>query len=166
MPTSIVLIGGPADGRTYDLPDDQPPPLWLVPAPAPITRALFDPALALAPVPVAEYQPRWEYGAPSRDDTGAYRYEHRGTPPPPHPRHDRPTPTLDELADMTRDPTPAAYPDARAHLLACRTRHSLRRDAHLTPTETAAANAVALADIRRALAERRRQAAPPGGGVA
>jgi hypothetical protein len=55
--------------------------------------------------------------------------------PEPHPRQTRPTPTVDELAAMTRDPQRTAYPDTRSHLLACRTRHSLRRDAGLNPEE-------------------------------
>lgn len=156
MSITMVFVGGPADGRLLTIPDDQPPPLYLIPLVPPVaelfTTAVPQPTLTRA----AEYEPVWENGWPSRDDSGAVRYRYRGTPAPPHLVQSRPTPNLDELASMVRDPEPAAYSTSAEHLLACRIRYSLRRDARLSPDERACTDAVTLAHMRAALAERRR----------
>jgi hypothetical protein len=149
----IELVGGPADGRILAIRNDQPPPLYRIPIPSGPLPGFFlhpgeDPDY-MPSLTAAEYEPIRENGWPSRTDDGTYRYQYRGTPQPPHPGQRRPTPTVDELAAMTCDPAPTAYPNTRAHLLACRTRHSLRRDARLTRQEQDAVNAVFWDHIRR-----------------
>jgi hypothetical protein len=155
---AIILIGGPADGTLLAIPDDRPPPLYLIPITSSITElSLYGPDEPF-PLRAAEYQLLLEHGRPAFDGEGHYRYQYRGTPSPPHPGQTRPTPTVDELAEMFRDPLRSAYPDSRAHLLACRTRFSLRRDARLNPEERTAANRPALEHALSALDERRRLA--------
>lgn len=157
----MVMVGGPADGRTFTLAANDPPPFWRVPVVERPLLAFLDDLADFTVPPVARYRLLFEQGWPSRDDEGSYRYGYVSTPAPPHPRQSRPTPTLDELAAILRDPSPAAYPDGRAHLLACRIRHSLRRDAGLNPQERATADGVTLAHVRAALRERRDE----GGGA-
>lgn len=154
MSARIAMVGGPADGRTFTVPGD-PPMLWRVPIDQPITAAFFDDPADLAPMPVADYRLLLDHEWPSRASDGAYRYEYVSTPAPPHPVQSRPTPTLDELAEMTCDPSPAAYPDRRRHLLACRIQHSLRRDGRLTQAERDVLDQLTLAHVRAALEERR-----------
>lgn len=156
MGLSIILSGGPADGRRVEIPNDQPPPLYLIPIVAPLNFSLLtiDPFLP-SPTRVAEYEPVLAAGGwPSRSDDGSIRYRHRGTPEPLHPGQRRPSPTLDELAELRTDPPVTSYPSNEAHLLACRTRHSLSRDARLNPEEWAAVREVILADVVAALRER------------
>lgn len=157
MALTIILSGGPADGRRVAIPNDVPPSLYFIPLAAPLAFSfdLKDMAEASA-TRLAEYEPVYEYGWPSRTDDGSIRYRHRGTPEPLHPGQRRPSPTLEELAELVRDPLPSAYPSNEAHLLACRTRHSLRRDARLNPEEQAVWHAVAWADMMGAVEERRR----------
>jgi hypothetical protein len=152
----LDLIGGPADGQSFAVPDDQPPYLWRVPIPAPIADLFRDLSELVMPR-VAEYEPLLEGGWRSITDEGHHRYRYRGTPEP-HVRQSRPTPTVDELAVMVRDPARTAYPSGAAHLLACRTRFSLNRDGRLNPEERAAIDTVAWAHVRGALEERRRGA--------
>lgn len=153
----MVMVGGPADGRTFTLAADEPPMQWRVVIEQSVTLFPCDP-LDFSVPPVADYRLLLEQGWPSRTDDGAYRYGYVSTPAAPHYGQSRPTPMLDELAGMTRDPSPAAYPDGRAHLLACRTRHSLRRDDRLTPAERAAVDEITLEHVRAALRERHRPA--------
>lgn len=150
MSIAITFAGGPADGRLMAIPDDRPPLMYRIPLTPSITDLFrIDPLSDdFAPMPIAEYEPLRENGWPRRNDDGAYLYGYRGTPAPPHPPQPRPTPTVDELAAMTRDPQRTAYPDIRSHLLACRTRHSLRRDAGLNPEEKDVMLAVTWAHIR------------------
>jgi hypothetical protein len=76
----IRFVGGPADGRTFAIPDDVPPPLYLIPL-APSISELF-PSGRVEPSPIqkAEYEPLWEHGWPRRADDGAYLYQHRAAP--------------------------------------------------------------------------------------
>lgn len=73
--TKIRLVGGPADGRTYTVPD-APPPLYqvpIVPSIADLAASAFEPAASQA----ADYQPQLEDGCHRRASDGAYLYEHR-----------------------------------------------------------------------------------------
>jgi hypothetical protein len=152
MSIAIALIGGPADGRDIILPDNAPPYRYrvVIEKPLAVILGLDDPFdITNRPYSVAEYEPILEQGWPSLTDDGRYRYGYHGMEPEPHPRQSRPTPTVDELATMTRDPQPTAYPDGRSHLLGCRVRHSLRRDARLSPEEQRAVNAVTWDRIRQ-----------------
>ncbi|MGW2116036.1 hypothetical protein [Streptomyces zhihengii] len=76
MSIEIRFVGGPADGRTYAIPDEVPPPLYLIPI-APPLSALFAGALDPLPIQKAEYEPLRENGWPRRADDGAYLYQHR-----------------------------------------------------------------------------------------
>jgi hypothetical protein len=49
MGITIRFVGGPADGRTYEIPDENPPPLYLIPV-APSLSELF--ASSLEPSPI------------------------------------------------------------------------------------------------------------------
>ncbi|MFF9118223.1 hypothetical protein ACF09Y_21935 [Streptomyces massasporeus] len=79
MSIEIRFVGGPADGRTYAIPDDAPPPLYLIPLAHPIGE-LFASSLEPSPMQKAEYEPVWENGWPRRADDGAYLYQHRAAP--------------------------------------------------------------------------------------
>ncbi|MFD4547326.1 hypothetical protein [Streptomyces sp. NPDC058466] len=79
MGIEIRLVGGPADGRTYAIPDDAPPPLYLIPLP-PSLADLLTRSLEPSPTEKAEYEPQWEGGWPRRADDGAYLYQHRAAP--------------------------------------------------------------------------------------
>jgi hypothetical protein len=75
----IRFIGGPADGRIYAIPDEQPPPLYLIPVPPSITE-LYSASTEPTPTRAAEYEPLRESGWPRRADDGAYLYQHRPAP--------------------------------------------------------------------------------------
>lgn len=157
MSIAITFVGGPADGILMAIPYDQPPPLWRMPITPSITELVLDDLADPITLRAAEYEPLREKGQQSFDREGHYRYRYRGTPEPPHPGQTRPTPTVDELAEMFRDPPRTAYLDSRSHLLACRTRFSLRRDARLNPEERAAVDRLTLGHVVLAeLDERRR----------
>lgn len=85
MSIEIRFVGGPADGRTYAIPDDAPPPLYLIPLAPPISE-LFTSPLEPTPIQKAEYEPLRENGWPRRADDGAYLYQHRAVPPTPEER--------------------------------------------------------------------------------
>jgi hypothetical protein len=72
-------LGGPADGRTYAIPDAVPPPLYLIPLAPPISE-LFASSLEPTPTRAAEYEPLRENGRPRIADDGAYLYKHRAAP--------------------------------------------------------------------------------------
>ncbi|MCG0065048.1 hypothetical protein CFC35_05855 [Streptomyces sp. FBKL.4005] len=86
MSITIRLVGGPADGRVMPVIGDQVPPLYLIPMPPPLTEFLSDSTAGPAPIPVAEYEPIFKSGWPSRADDGAYFYRHRPTPVTPEAR--------------------------------------------------------------------------------
>jgi hypothetical protein len=75
----IRFVGGPADGRTYAIPDEEPPPLYLIPV-APPVGELFARSLEPSPTRTTEYELIWEGGWPRRADGGAYLYRHRAAP--------------------------------------------------------------------------------------
>lgn len=79
MSIEIRFVGGPADGRTYVIPDEKPPPLHLIPL-APPVGELFASSLEPSPIHKAEYEPLGERGWPSRADDGAYLYRYRAAP--------------------------------------------------------------------------------------
>ncbi|MFJ4356943.1 hypothetical protein ACIP25_11800 [Streptomyces massasporeus] len=85
MSIEIRFVGGPADGRTYAIPDDAPPPLYLIPL-APSPGELFASSLEPSPIQKAEYEPLWQDGWLRRADDGAYLYQHRAAPPTPEER--------------------------------------------------------------------------------
>ncbi|MFE7727339.1 hypothetical protein ACFU5D_16290 [Streptomyces anthocyanicus] len=79
MSVEIRFVGGPADGRTYAIPDSVPPPLYLIPLAPPISE-LFSSSLEPSPIEKAEYEPLRNQGLPRRADDGAYLYQHRVAP--------------------------------------------------------------------------------------
>ncbi|MGQ5576351.1 hypothetical protein [Streptomyces sp. ECR3.8] len=85
MSIEIRFVGGPADGRTYAIPDETPPLLYLIPV-APSIADLVSSALVPAPTRTVEYEPLWENGWPRRADDGAYLYQHRAVPLTPEER--------------------------------------------------------------------------------
>ncbi|WP_328336699.1 hypothetical protein [Streptomyces violaceus] len=85
MSIEIRFVGGPADGRTYAIPDDAPPPLYLIPLAPPISD-LFAGSLEPSPIRKAEYEPLRQDGWPRRADDGAYLYQHRAAPVSPEGR--------------------------------------------------------------------------------
>jgi hypothetical protein len=154
---AITLVGGPADGREVIVPDAAPPFVYKVALPKPLTTLLAGGALDLPQrsYSVAQYGPVLADGWPSVTDDGRYRYRFLGMEEEPHVQA-RPTPSLEALAALRHEPPASAYPDARAHLLACRTWYSLRRDAALGPEERAARDQVVVEHVRAALDERHR----------
>ncbi|MFZ3558149.1 hypothetical protein [Streptomyces sp. BH055] len=76
MAIEIRFVGGPADGRTHAFPNDEPPPLYLVPI-APSIAELFSGSLEPLQIRTADYEPQLADGWPSRADDGAYLYQHR-----------------------------------------------------------------------------------------
>jgi hypothetical protein len=76
---TIRFVGGPADGRTYAIPDAAPPPLYLVPL-APSLGEMLATPLEPSPTRTAEYEPLWENDSVRRADDGAYLYRYRATP--------------------------------------------------------------------------------------
>ncbi|MBR8638563.1 hypothetical protein KEF29_02935 [Streptomyces tuirus] len=85
MSIEIRFVGGPADGRTYAIPDDSPPPRYLIPI-APSVSDLFANSLEPSPIQTAEYEPLRQDGWQRRADDGAYLYQHRAIPPTPEER--------------------------------------------------------------------------------
>lgn len=83
MDVTIRFVGGPADGRTFAIPDEAPPPLYLIPV-APSVSELF--SSEPTPTRAAEYEPLREHGWPRRADDGAYLYRHRAAPLAPEER--------------------------------------------------------------------------------
>lgn len=79
MSTTIRFVGGPADGRTFAIPDASPPPLYLIPQ-EPSVADLFSASTLEPALRAAEYEPLWENGWPRLADDGAYLYTYR-TPP-------------------------------------------------------------------------------------
>ncbi|MFF7824159.1 hypothetical protein ACFZCM_02950 [Streptomyces rochei] len=80
MSIEIRFVGGPADGRTYAIPDAAPPPLYLIPLAPPLSELFPDGRVEPTPIQKAEYEPLRECGLPRRADDGAYLYQHRATP--------------------------------------------------------------------------------------
>jgi hypothetical protein len=85
MSVTIRFVGGPADGRTLDIPDASPPPLYFIPL-APSIAELMDVSLEAAPARKAEYEPQFERGLFRVADDGAYLYRHRAAPLTPEER--------------------------------------------------------------------------------
>lgn len=79
MTISIRFVGGPADGRTLTIGNDEPPPRYLIPMPPPAVDFLANPAEPIA-IPTADYEPLRENGWPRRTDDGAYLYGHQPAP--------------------------------------------------------------------------------------
>lgn len=79
MGIAIRFVGGPADGRTLTIPNEDPPPLYLIPTPPPLAE-LLTASLSPTPIPKAEYEPIHENGWPRRADDGAFLYGHRPAP--------------------------------------------------------------------------------------
>jgi hypothetical protein len=79
MGVTLRFIGGPADGQTFAIPNETPPPLYLIPV-APSVSELVASSLEPAPIRTTEYEPLWENGWPRRADDGAYLYQHRAAP--------------------------------------------------------------------------------------
>jgi hypothetical protein len=77
--TTIRFVGGPADGRTLEIPDEAPPPLYLIPLAPPLSE-LFASSLEPSPMQKAEYEPLRQNGRPRTGDDGAYLYKHRAAP--------------------------------------------------------------------------------------
>ncbi|OUD04726.1 hypothetical protein [Streptomyces swartbergensis] len=80
MSIEIRFVGGPADGRTYAIPDDTPPPLYLIPIAPPISELFPNGRVEPSPIQKAEYEPLRQDGWPRRADDGAYLYKHRAAP--------------------------------------------------------------------------------------
>lgn len=152
MGLTITLLGGPADGRTFPIPDERPPYMWRVPLVQPVAL-LADPSEYEGPS-IADYQPTFKDGHFSRADDGSLIYGYRGMEELPHRGQCRPSPILEELAAMFRDPPATSYPSRADHLLACRTRHSLQRDERQNPEERAALDVVTWAHINGELRKR------------
>lgn len=85
MGITIRFVGGPADAQTFAIPDETPPPRYLIPL-APSIADLMSSALEPAPTRAAEYEPLRENGWPRRADDGAYLYQHRAAPLTPEER--------------------------------------------------------------------------------
>lgn len=85
MSIEIRFVGGPADGRTFAIPDETPPWLYFIPL-APSLADLLSSSLEPSPIQKAEYEPRLERGRPYRADDGAYLYDHRTMPLTPEQR--------------------------------------------------------------------------------
>lgn len=79
MSIEIRFVGGPADGRTYAIPDATPPLRYFIPL-APSVADLLTASLDPSPTQKAEYEPQLEAGRPRRADDGAYLYRHRAAP--------------------------------------------------------------------------------------
>jgi hypothetical protein len=85
MGVTIRFIGGPADGRTYAIPNETPPPLYLIPIAPPLAE-LFSTSIEPTLTKTAEYQPLHDGGWPRRADDGAFLYQHRVPPVTPEER--------------------------------------------------------------------------------
>lgn len=79
MTIEIRLVGGPADGRTYAIPDSAPPPIYFIPL-APSLTNLLSTTLEPSSILKAEYEPQFENGVFCVADDGAYLYRHRAAP--------------------------------------------------------------------------------------
>ncbi|MFJ3283664.1 hypothetical protein ACIPMW_00110 [Streptomyces sp. NPDC086669] len=79
MSIEIRLVGGPADGRTYAIPDATPPLLYFIPL-APSMAELLSNSLESSPIQKAEYEPQFENSLYCVADDGAYLYRHRTAP--------------------------------------------------------------------------------------
>jgi hypothetical protein len=75
----IRFVGGPADGRTYAIPDAAPPPIYFIALP-PSPADLMSSSLEPSPIRKAEYEPQFENGLFRVADDGAYLYRHRAVP--------------------------------------------------------------------------------------
>jgi hypothetical protein len=82
---TIRFVGGPADGRTLEIPDAWPPPLYLIPL-APSLAELMAVSVEPRPIQKAEYEPQFEGGLFRVADDGAYLYRHRVAPLTPEER--------------------------------------------------------------------------------
>ncbi|MEU0590030.1 hypothetical protein [Streptomyces ardesiacus] len=80
MSIEIRFVGGPADGRTYAIPDAPPPPLYLISLAPPLSELFPSGRVEPSPIQKAEYEPLRVYGLPRRADDGAYLYQHRAAP--------------------------------------------------------------------------------------
>lgn len=80
MTVTIRFIGGPADGRTYAIPDEVPPPLYLIPLAPPLSEPFPNGRVGPSPIQKAEYEPLREDCLPCRANDGAYLYQHRAAP--------------------------------------------------------------------------------------
>ncbi|WP_327655714.1 hypothetical protein [Streptomyces sp. NBC_00483] len=85
MTVRISFVGGPADGRTYEMPDETPQPLYLFPVSPPLAE-LFNASAEPEPTKHAEYESLRDGGWPRRADDGAYLYGHRAAPVTPEAR--------------------------------------------------------------------------------
>lgn len=85
MSITIRFVGGPADGRTLEIPDASPPPLYFIPL-APSLADLLSVSLEPSPIQKAEYEPQFEGGLFRVADDGAYLYRHRVAPLTPEER--------------------------------------------------------------------------------
>ncbi|WP_282790956.1 hypothetical protein [Streptomyces sp. CC224B] len=76
----IRLLGGPEDGRTLTIPDDEPPSMYLIPITPPLSDLWIGPLVA-KPTQTSEYEPLctpdWEH---RRAGDGAYLYRYRVPP--------------------------------------------------------------------------------------
>ncbi|MGW5173084.1 hypothetical protein ACWERY_01795 [Streptomyces sp. NPDC004082] len=79
MTVTIRFVGGPADGRTLEIPDTSPPPLYFIPL-VPSVAELLDASLDPCPIRKAEYEPQFDDGLFRVADDGAYLYRHRTAP--------------------------------------------------------------------------------------
>lgn len=77
MASVIRLVGGPADGQSFSLSTEVPPPLFLVPLTPPVSALL---SAECRPVEKAEYDLAWRDHWPDRAEDGAYLYRHRVKP--------------------------------------------------------------------------------------
>lgn len=81
MSIAIRFMGGPADGHSHVVSGDEPPLLYLVPAPWSVTVLCSSPAeLAPEVSRASEYEPLYDHGGLWRAPDGAYVYRYRVTP--------------------------------------------------------------------------------------
>lgn len=85
MSIEIRFVGGPADGRTYAIPDDVPPRRYLIPVIRPLAEMRLD-IIEPALTGTAEYDQMREGGGPRRADDGVYLYQYRVPPVTPEER--------------------------------------------------------------------------------
>lgn len=79
MTIEIRLVGGPADGRTFAIPDERPPWLYFIPL-EPSIADLMSAPLEPSHLLKAEYEPQFENGLFRVADDGTYLYRHRAAP--------------------------------------------------------------------------------------
>lgn len=85
MSIQIRFMGGPADGQTFAISDETPPPMFFIPL-APSIADLMSSSLEPSPIQKAEYEPQFEGGLFRVADDGAYLYRHRTAPLTPEQR--------------------------------------------------------------------------------